>query len=347
MNVEELALLLYIRRKRKLKRKRKQWWIHPYLADRTKKGQFINIYEGLRRYPDKFFNYVRMSMRSFDELLTLCRYDLLKQDTILRKSVSPEEKLFVTLRYFASGCTMRELHYNYRLGQTTLSTIIKEVCAVIWDKLQTCLSLPASASDWIKTADDFEKHSNFPHCLGSIDGKHIRLIQPADSGSLCYNYKHFFSMVLLAVCDANYNFMYIDVGAYGKSSDSAIFQETDFYKKLMSNTLNIPEPLQISENSTTLFPYVFVGDEAFGLSTNVMRPFGGNNLSVDKKIFNYRLSRARRYIECTFGILTNKWRIFHRPLNVHTELAKSIVRTCCVSRTILCVLEMGIHMMIL
>ncbi|CAH1969770.1 unnamed protein product [Acanthoscelides obtectus] len=38
-----------------------------------------------------------MSMRSFDELLTLCRYDLLKQDTILRKSVSPEEKLFVTL----------------------------------------------------------------------------------------------------------------------------------------------------------------------------------------------------------------------------------------------------------
>ncbi|CAH1958844.1 unnamed protein product [Acanthoscelides obtectus] len=118
--------------------------------------------------------------------------------------------------------------------------------------------------------------------------------------------------------------MYIDVGAYGKSSDSAILQETDFYKKLMSHTLNIPEQLQISENCSTLFPYVFVGDEAFGLSTNVMRPFGGNNLSVDKKIFNYRLSRARRYIECTFGILTNKWRIFNRPLNVHTELAKSI-----------------------
>lgn len=225
---------------------------------------------------------------------------------------------------------MRELHYNFRLGQTTLSTIIREVCAVIWDKLQTCLSLPATANDWMKIADGFEKHANFPHCIGSIDGKHIRLIQPSDSGSMYYNYKHFFSLVLMAACDANYNFIYINVGAYGKSSDSAIFQETELYKKLISSTLDIPEPIQLSENNPTLFPYVFIGDEAFGLSTNIMRPYGGNNLSAEKKIFNYRLSRARRYIECTFGILTNKWRIFHRPLNVHTELAKSIVRTCCV-----------------
>lgn len=73
----------------------------------------------------------------------------------------------------------------------------------------------------------------------------------------------------MAACDANYNFIYIDVGAYGKSSDSAIFKETELYKKLISNTLNIPEPQQISENNPTLFPYVFIGNEAFGLSTNL------------------------------------------------------------------------------
>lgn len=87
---------------------------------------------------------------------------------------------------------MRELHYNFCLGQTTLSTIIKEVCAVIWDKLHTCLSLPATANDWMKIADDLEKHATFPHCIGSIDRKHIRLIQPAYSGSMYYNYKHCF-----------------------------------------------------------------------------------------------------------------------------------------------------------
>jgi len=49
-----------------------------------------------------------------------------------------------------------------------------------------------------------------------------------------------------------------------------------------------------------------------------------------KTVFNYRLSRARRFIECLFGILTNKWRIFHRPLNVNIELAIDIIKACVV-----------------
>jgi len=76
--------------------------------------------------------------------------------------------------------------------------------------------------------------------------------------------------------------------------------------------------------------YVIVGDEVFGLSENIMCPYGGNNLTMSKKIFNYRLSRARRYIECTFGILSNKWRTFHRPLNVKLDLAQNIIKACCI-----------------
>lgn len=77
-------------------------------------------------------------------------------------------------------------------------------------------------------------------------------------------------------------------------------------------------------------PYAFVGDEAFGLSTNMLRPYAGKCLPVHKRIFNYRLSRARRHVECAFGILSNKWRIFHRPLDVDVELAINIVKCCCV-----------------
>uniref|UniRef100_A0A2S2PQM4 DDE Tnp4 domain-containing protein n=1 Tax=Schizaphis graminum TaxID=13262 RepID=A0A2S2PQM4_SCHGA len=51
---------------------------------------------------------------------------------------------------------------------------------------------------------------------------------------------------------------------------------------------------------------------------------------MKKRIFNYRLSRARRYIECTFGILANKWRIFHRPINVNTDFAEDIIKACCI-----------------
>lgn len=61
-----------------------------------------------------------------------------------------------------------------------------------------------------------------------------------------------------------------------------------------------------------------------------MRPFGGSNLTTMKKIFNYRLSRARRYIECSYGISANKWPIFLRPINLNLDLVSSIINTCCV-----------------
>lgn len=69
-----------------------------------------------------------------------------------------------------------------------------------------------------------------------------------------------------------------------------------------------------------------IGDEAFGLHRHLLRPYGGSNLSVRKRIFNYRLSRARRFVKCAFGILSNKWRIFHRPPNVHPTFAITIIK---------------------
>lgn len=71
-----------------------------------------------------------------------------------------------------------------------------------------------------------------------------------------------------------------------------------------------------------------MGDEEFGLSHNVMRPYSGKNLPIKKIAFNYRISRARRFIECAFGIMSNKWKIFHRPLNVSENFAENIIKAC-------------------
>ncbi|KAG8228652.1 hypothetical protein J437_LFUL008303 [Ladona fulva] len=193
---------------------------------------------------------------------------------------------------------------------------------------EMCIQQPTE-ENWLIIAEGFERRVNFPHCIGAIDGKHIRVIQPKESGSLDYNYKKYFSFVLLAVCDADYTFTYIDIGSYGRSSDSSIFKQTPFYKRMMDNTLNIPAEIIIKGTVDTITPYSFVGDEAFGLSENILRPYGGKILPEKKKIFNYRLSKARRYIECSFGILANKWRILHRPLNVDIEFAIDIVKACC------------------
>lgn len=220
------------------------------------------------------------------------------------------------------------------MGIKTISCIVQEVFEALWETLSPIYMKLPSEDEWLTIAKNFETNANFPHCLRAIDGKHIRIIKPEESGSMFFNYKHYFSIVLMAVVDTNYNFVFIDVGAYGKECDSAVFKETEFWKRIVGDKLNIPRPKQLPGAGSEL-PYVFVADEAFGLHQHVLRPYGGHQLDSIKKNFNYRLTRARRYVECAFGILSNKWRILHRPLNVSTDTAVNIVKTCCLLQNII------------
>lgn len=237
--------------------------------------------------------------------------------------------LLTFFRYLATGCSYAELHFNYRVGKSTVGNVIRQVCAAIFNHLKSICMPPITKEKWEEVSKEFKKNTNFPNCIGAIDCKHVRIQQPSDTGSLFFNYKHFFSIVLLAVCDAKYSFLFVDVGSYGKSNDSSIFQDSLFYRKLTENTLDIPDSKPISNLDATPLPHVFVADDAFGLSKHIMCPYSGKILPHSKRILNYRLSRARRYIECTFGIMANKWRIFHRPLNVNLDLANSIILACC------------------
>jgi hypothetical protein len=145
---------------------------------------------------------------------------------------------------------------------------------------------------------------------------------PTGSGSLFYSYQHFFSIFLLALVDANYYFITIDFGAVGKSTGSSVFRNKNIGRKLELNKLGIPgsRPLPNDENGKCM-PFVIVGDEAFTFSEHLLRPYLNRILSIQQRIYNYRLTRARRMVECAFGILVNKWRIFRRPLDVTPQFA--------------------------
>lgn len=237
---------------------------------------------------------------------------------------------FILSRYLGSGCTFTDIHFSYRVGISTISIIVRQVCSVIWNNLIESCMPPPSEETWLRISDDFYKRTNFPNCLGCVDGKHIKISNPAHGGSLFLNYKNYFSIVLMAICDSNYRFTYIDVGSYGKSSDSGIFKNSTFFKRLDEGKLNIPGDKALPNSKNIVLPHVFVGDEAFGLSKNLMRPYGGTHLTATKRVYNYRLARARRYIECSFGIMTNKWRVLHRPLNVSLDLAEDVVKAICI-----------------
>ncbi|CAK1593449.1 unnamed protein product [Parnassius mnemosyne] len=312
-----------------MKRKRRRYHVHPVIANRLLEGEFSTLFSKLRNYNEKFSDYFGMSVKSFDELLARIQ-DHIKHHNMFRIPVRPVERLAVTLRYLRTGQTFSDLHFSYQLGKSTICLIVREVCLTIWNVLHSeCLSLPRFPEDWLKIASGFEQVANFPNCVGCLDGKHVRIVCPEKSGSLFLNYKKHFSINLLAMCDSEYRFTYIHVGSCGSDSDSTIFKNTSLYTKLHNGELNLPSAKPLP-NTTEPMPYVLIGDGAFGISNKVLRPYVRSNMTHKKKIFNYRLSRARRYIESTFGIMSNKFKIFQRSINHSLPNAIKLVKTCCI-----------------
>lgn len=134
----------------------------------------------------------------------------------------------------------------------------------------------------------------------------------------------------MAVADANLSFIAINVGAYGQEGDSTVFRDSPLGKKLYAGQLKLPEPQCLPQTESNPQPFVMVGDEAFQLHTNLLRPFPSRNLDFRKRLFNYRLLRCRRTVECAFGVLCDKWRIFHSPIIVEPDTIDSIIKACCV-----------------
>ncbi|XP_058625890.1 uncharacterized protein LOC131536781 [Onychostoma macrolepis] len=190
--------------------------------------------------------------------------------------------------------------------------------------------------DWQTIAQDFSVQWNFPNCLGAIDGKHVVIQAPPKSGSLFYNYKGTYSIVLLGVVDANYCFRVINVGAYGRGSDGGTLRDSAFGRALEAGTLKIPPDacLPGAEHLGPL-PYAFVADEAFPLRRHLLRPYPGKNLQRCKRIFNYRLSRARLVVENAFGILASRFRMYHRVMGQHPHNVEACVKATCVLHNLL------------
>ncbi|PIO23409.1 hypothetical protein AB205_0189670, partial [Aquarana catesbeiana] len=79
------------------RRRRHRFWIHPVITQREGRGQFWVLYNDLCAHEKKFFNYTRMSIRSFDELLALLSSHLERQNTSFRRSIPAVERLIITL----------------------------------------------------------------------------------------------------------------------------------------------------------------------------------------------------------------------------------------------------------
>lgn len=195
--------------------------------------------------------------------------------------------------------------------------------------MQIVLQTPNTVEGWLKVEEGFRKIWNCPHVIGAIDGKHVRITRPPGSGTFFYNYKHYYSLVMMAIVDASYEFIYLYTGAEGKASDGGVWSRSPFHADLYSdnNNLNLPPPSPIPGVNQEL-PYFLVGDDAFSMTTHLMKPYPQLNLSRTQRIFNYRLSRCRRVVENAFGILTTKFRLFRRDMEMRPEGCDLVVSAC-------------------
>ena len=132
----------------------------------------------------------------------------------------------------------------------------------------------------------------------------------------------------MALVDSDYKFLYVDIGCNGRVSDGGVFRGCTLQQALEQQTANIPPPSPLP-GSEELVPHYVVADEAFPLKPYIMKPYSRRGLSEDQRVFNYRLSRARRVVENAFGILTNRWRVFFTTINQRPQVVESMILACC------------------
>lgn len=242
----------------------------------------------------------------------------------------------------------------YRISKSSFTKIIDKVCNAIVLALKNDFVKPTK-ENWVQIANQFNAKWNLPNCVGAVDGRHVPIVCPKNSGSLFFNYKvsskakinllfpifinlihnsfklqKFFSIVMMAISDADYKFIFIDAGAFGSEGDGGVFARTCFGKKIYDDELtSLPE-------STTLgnfnIPYYFVADDVFSLRRRVMKPYTTSrthpNLTPEEITFNYRLSRARRCIENAFGIMVTKFAILNSTIRHPPDRVVKILMAC-------------------
>ncbi|XP_066949365.1 uncharacterized protein [Macrobrachium rosenbergii] len=225
--------------------------------------------ELVSKNPELYRNFTRTDGDIFSEIVECVTPYIQKQRTFWREPLTPGLRVAITLRFLATGDSYKSLQYAFPVAHNTISYIVPEtwraIVAVYVDEELQVLQ---------QVAHRFEERWNFPHVLGAIDGKHIRLRNPPLGGTYYYNYKKFFPMILLAIVDASYKFLYMDVGAIGSESDGGVFAQTRVCEMLAKQEANLPQPeaLPNAINGAHV-DYFLLGDDAFPLQNHLMKPY--------------------------------------------------------------------------
>lgn len=308
--------------------RRRRIWSQPWFLQRHEFGH-KRLVDEFRRSPHTFRDYLKMSEGTYVLLLSLVKEDIEKENTVMRPAISAHDRLSATLRYLATGEKLSDLQARCNISRAALSGILPTTCRAIVKALRDQIQLPRDPKQWQSIARNFHHKCGFFPAVGAIDGKHVRIEKPPKSESLFYNYKGFFSIHLFAVVDADYQFLYCNIGANGSQADASVMRKTIFHRDKVQGKLKLPPNEFVAGLE---LQYAFLADRGFALEEHILVPYHDRQSLIEPEIalnFNKRLSAARRIVECVFGHLRHRFRIFDTSINMDLVTIDAVILATC------------------
>ena len=149
---------------------------------------------------------------------------------------------------------------------------------------------------------------NFPYAVGALGGKQMYIHRPGNASQVpgLSNYRGSYSIIMLALVDGDYKFIYFDVTAARRAGDAGVWKRCSLRKAIENGRLNLPPPACLPGTNSSV-PHILTADNAFPLTPYVMTPYKGHTLGPDQTVFNVRLSRHQSLVENAFGMLCQRF----------------------------------------
>ncbi|EYC36033.1 hypothetical protein Y032_0942g3144 [Ancylostoma ceylanicum] len=273
--------------------------------------------------PESFLQYTRLYPDEFEKLFEHLGGRLHHASTHAAP-IGARQRLCIYMRFVGNGFNFTNLSEEFSCGKATVSAIVSEVIEAIIESETHNAFPPITRSYLEQVAAKTQELYDYPRAVGFLDGRHVAIKKPKALGSLqkpnggieeYLNYKNFQSIVLLAICDADYRFLLFDVGMPGTLGDSSIFRSSSIYTFLKECDDLFPETTDLG--SVGPVQYHILTDDGLGQGARYVEPFPGRTADTgSKQRFNKKHGCARRVIDTAFEFLQRRFAVLQKPLQL-------------------------------
>ncbi|XP_064080597.1 uncharacterized protein LOC135197460 [Macrobrachium nipponense] len=248
-------------------------WAQEWLTRQQLHGDYDHLLRELNKEDRKGHkNFLRIYPELFEEMVERLTPILKKKDTKMWLAQEVELSWRSLSATWQVG-TAIQASKTASVSKSSICRFVPLVCQAIIDTYKPeVMKCPKTPEEWNDVAKRFASKWNYFNCVGALDGKHVAIKKPKGGGSLYFSYKKFHSIVLMALSDAKYRFLFVDVGAEGVAGDGETWQKCNLARAITNNRAGLPQDRNLPNNDEPI-PFHIVAYDAFALNPWLMKPY--------------------------------------------------------------------------